>query len=133
MAGTGAASASGFRQLLKRFRTERTLTPEDLADRAGVSPGYVSIVERGRRTPPPALAVRERSIRTGTGQELRRDLRACAWLVRLLPELADTPIEPLPDWTLGPEQERRLMVEAIIRFLTNIGGPRGTLLLLDDL
>jgi len=56
----------------------------------------------------------------------------CAWLVRLLPELTDGPIEPLPAWTLPPEQERRLMVEAVLRWLANVAGPAGTLLVLDD-
>lgn len=60
-------------------------------------------------------------------------LHECAWLVRLLPELAGGPIDPLPSWTVPPEQERRLMVEAVIRFLANVGGPAGTLLVLDDL
>jgi transcriptional regulator with XRE-family HTH domain/tetratricopeptide (TPR) repeat protein len=63
----------------------------------------------------------------------RRDLQGCAWLVRLLPELASAPIEPLPAWTLTPEQERRLMFAAVGRFLRNVAGPRGTLLVLDDL
>jgi hypothetical protein len=60
-------------------------------------------------------------------------LRGCAWLVRLLPELAGGPIEPLPPWTVSPEQERRLMVGAVERFLANVAGPAGTLLVLDDL
>ncbi|HZS92214.1 MAG TPA: AAA family ATPase [Chloroflexota bacterium] len=65
--------------------------------------------------------------------ELRADLRGCAWLVRLLPELATGPIEPLPAWTLAPEQERRLIDKAVGRLLANVAGPAGTLLLLDDL
>src|SRR5207245_8472649 len=32
-----------------------------------------------------------------------------------------------------PEQERRLTVEAVCRFLANVAGPAGTLLVLDDL
>ncbi len=64
---------------------------------------------------------------------LRLDLQGCAWLVRLLPELADGPISPLPSWTLTPEQERRLMDEAVVHVLANVAGPAGTLLLLDDL
>jgi tetratricopeptide (TPR) repeat protein len=68
----------------------------------------------------------------GPGQ-LRAALAGCAWLVRLLPELATGPIEPLPAWTLSPDQERRLMCRAVIRFLTNVAGPAGTLLVLDDL
>ncbi|HVA90823.1 MAG TPA: tetratricopeptide repeat protein, partial [Chloroflexota bacterium] len=55
------------------------------------------------------------------------------WLVRLLPELASGSIEPLPTWTLTVEHERRLMMEATGRFLTNIAGPMGALLVLDDL
>ena len=51
----------------------------------------------------------------------------------MLPELAGVPIEPLPSWTLTPDQERRLMFEAAGRFLSNVAGPAGTLLALDDL
>jgi tetratricopeptide (TPR) repeat protein len=65
--------------------------------------------------------------------ERRAALRGCAWLVRLLPELASGPIEPLPSWTVAPEQERRLMFAAVERFLANVAGPAGSLLLLDDL
>ncbi len=60
-------------------------------------------------------------------------LRECSWLVRLLPELAGGPIAPLPTWTVPPEQERRLMFEAVARFLGRLAGPAGTLLVLDDL
>jgi tetratricopeptide (TPR) repeat protein/transcriptional regulator with XRE-family HTH domain len=60
-------------------------------------------------------------------------LRGCAWMVRLLPELADGPIEPLPPWTVSPEQERRLMFEAVCRFVANVATSAGTLLVLDDL
>jgi tetratricopeptide (TPR) repeat protein/transcriptional regulator with XRE-family HTH domain len=63
----------------------------------------------------------------------RTALRGCAWLVRLLPELADGPIEPLPPWSVSPEQERRLIFGAVARFLANVAGPAGTLLVLDDL
>ena len=64
---------------------------------------------------------------------LRTELRDCAWLVRLLPELAAGPIEALPPWTLPPSQERRLMFEAVRRVMANGAGPAGTLLVLDDL
>jgi len=73
--------------------------------------------------------------RQASGQR-RGTLRGCAWLVRLLPELADGPIEPLPAWTLAPEQERRLMFEAVVRVLTNMAeqsSGAGAVLLLDDL
>ncbi len=69
---------------------------------------------------------------------MRDDLRGCAWLVRLLPELAGTIDEALPGWTLPPEQERRLMFGAVARLLANVarrgGFPAGGVLLaLDDL
>jgi len=60
-------------------------------------------------------------------------LAGCAWLVRLLPELTAGPIEALPSWTLTPAQERRLTFAAVGRVLTNLAGPAGTLLVLDDL
>jgi tetratricopeptide (TPR) repeat protein len=60
-------------------------------------------------------------------------LRDCAWLGRLLPELTtDLPAPPAPG-ALSVEAERRLMVEAVRRYLSNVAGPAGTLLLLDDL
>ena len=62
-----------------------------------------------------------------TPGELRDDLRGCAWLERLLPELAGTIGEALPGWALPPEQERRLMFGAVARLLANVarrGGPR---------
>jgi transcriptional regulator with XRE-family HTH domain len=81
----------------------------------------------------PLLEALESHIAPRTPAELRTDLRDCAWLVRLLPELAAGPIEPLPSWTLPPEQERRLMDRAVGRFLANVAGPAGTVLLLNDL
>jgi tetratricopeptide (TPR) repeat protein len=70
---------------------------------------------------------------------LHDDLRGCAWLVRLLPELAGTIDETLPAWTLLPDQERRLMFAAVARLLSNVarGGAAedsdGILVVLDDL
>jgi hypothetical protein len=81
----------------------------------------------------PLLAALRRHIHHASPAQQRTELAGCAWLVRLLPELANGPIEPLPAWTLPPEQERRLMVEAVLRFLANVAGPTGTLLVLDDL
>jgi len=68
----------------------------------------------------------------------RADLTGCAWLARLLPELADlagAPLPPLPRGAdaLPSEQQRRLMFDAAGRFLANAAGPAGTLLVLDDL
>jgi tetratricopeptide (TPR) repeat protein/transcriptional regulator with XRE-family HTH domain len=65
--------------------------------------------------------------------QVRVDLAGCGWLVRLLPELGDRTVAPTPTWTLPLEQERRLMFAAVGRFLANVAGPNGTLLVLDDL
>src|SRR5205085_5325831 len=81
----------------------------------------------------PLLGALRRHIRHASPAQQRTELAGCAWLVRLLPELAGGSIAPLPAWTLPPEQERRLMVDAVIRFLANVAGPAGTLLVLDDL
>jgi hypothetical protein len=64
---------------------------------------------------------------------LRQDLQGCAWLVRALPELAFGPIQPLPLESLPPEQEVVLTVRAVTRFLSNVAGPAGVLLTLDNL
>ncbi len=65
--------------------------------------------------------------------EQRRQLQGCSWLVRLLPELAETGALSRPPWTLPAEQERRLMFAAVAQYLANVAGPAGTLLVLDDL
>ena len=63
----------------------------------------------------------------------RSALEGCAWLARLLPELAEEGTLALPPWTLPAEQERRLLFVTVQRFLGQIAGPGGTLLILDDL
>lgn len=90
--------------------------------------------QRGGQEPyAPFLSIFQRHLQSQRPGQLREELRGCAWLVRLLPELAGGPIEPLPAATVPPEQERRLVFAAVARFLTNVGGPAGTLLVLDDL
>src|SRR5919204_6402117 len=89
---------------------------------------------RGGQDPyAPLLGTLKSYVQRQDRAHLRTDLQGCAWLVRLLPELAEGPIEPLPAWTLPPEQERRLVFEAVERYLANVAGPLGTLLMLDDL
>jgi tetratricopeptide (TPR) repeat protein/transcriptional regulator with XRE-family HTH domain len=72
-------------------------------------------------------------LRRQSPAEQRRQLRGCTWLVRLLPELAETRVVSTPPWTLPAEQERRLMFAAVAQYLANVAGPAGTLLVLDDL
>jgi tetratricopeptide (TPR) repeat protein len=89
---------------------------------------------RGGQQPfAPLLDALQRHLAGRSPGERRLDIRGCAWLVRLLPELADEEIEALPGWTVSAEQERRLLFEAVRRFLANVATPVGTLLLLDDL
>ena len=73
------------------------------------------------------------SLRRQSPTELRQHLEGCTWLVRLLPELAESRVVSPPTWTLPPEQERRLMFAAVARYLAHVAGPAGTLLVLDDL
>jgi predicted ATPase/transcriptional regulator with XRE-family HTH domain len=89
---------------------------------------------RGGQDPyAPLVETLEAHLQPLAAAPLRAALHGCAWLVRLLPELAAGPIEALPAWTVAPEQERRLLFRAVGRFLANVAGPAGTLLLLDDL
>jgi transcriptional regulator with XRE-family HTH domain/tetratricopeptide (TPR) repeat protein len=81
----------------------------------------------------PLLGALARSLSQRSAAHRRLDLEGCAWLVRLLPELAETALVPAPAWTLPPEQERRLVSAAVGRYLANVAGPAGTLLVLDDL
>jgi transcriptional regulator with XRE-family HTH domain len=88
---------------------------------------------RGGQEPyAPLLDALAQHLHTQTPVRRRAALAGCAWLVRLLPELAEV-LEPLPSGTLTPEQERRLMFGAAARLLANVAGPAGTLLVLDDL
>jgi tetratricopeptide (TPR) repeat protein/transcriptional regulator with XRE-family HTH domain len=81
----------------------------------------------------PVVGALADSVRRQSQASQRQQLQGCTWLVRLLPELADTGVVSRPTWTLPLEQERRLMFSAVARYLTNGSGPAGTLLVLDDL
>lgn len=81
----------------------------------------------------PLLGSLADSLRRQSPAEQRLHVQGCTWLVRLLPELAETGVISPPTWTLPPEQERRLMFAAVAQYLANVAGPAGTLLVLDDL
>ena len=87
----------------------------------------------GREPYAPLLEAVERHIQSQTIIALRQYLEGCSWLVRLLPELAEQTSVSLPKYVAPPEQERRLMFRAVGRYLANVAGPMGTLLVLDDL
>lgn len=81
----------------------------------------------------PLLDAVVRSLAQRSAARQKLDLQGCSWLMRLLPELAETSLVPIPQWSLPPEQERRLMFAATRRYLANVAGPSGILLVLDDL
>ncbi len=89
---------------------------------------------RGMQEPfAPLTAAVARHLAQQSSRQQRAHLHGCGWLVSLLPELAETAVAPLPQGNLSPEKERRLMFAAVGRYLTNVAGPAGTLLVLDDL
>jgi tetratricopeptide (TPR) repeat protein/transcriptional regulator with XRE-family HTH domain len=81
----------------------------------------------------PLLGALDRSLTRLSQAEQRESLQQCEWLLRLLPEWAEEAGLSLPPWEVSPAQERRLLFAAVRRFLDNIAGPSGTLLVLDDL
>ncbi|HEX3271466.1 MAG TPA: AAA family ATPase [Ktedonobacterales bacterium] len=81
----------------------------------------------------PIVRALSRYIWTQPHEQLRSDLQECAWLTRLLPEVHAGLVETAPGVATTPDHERRLIFDAVRRFLTRIGGPAGVLLALDDL
>lgn len=49
--GTNAMTIEEFGQNLRRLRVERSLTQEEVAESAAVSPRYVALIEAGARNP----------------------------------------------------------------------------------
>ncbi len=81
----------------------------------------------------PLLMALEQRIRARRPDDrLAVELAGCTWLARLLPELTELVGEP-PASLFPPAQERRLLAGAVARYLANVAGPAGTLLVLDDL
>lgn len=87
----------------------------------------------GQRPYTPLLDALQSRLRHVSLPQARADLRGCSWLARLLPELAERGATPLPTWSLPADQEQRLVFDAVARFLGNVAGPSGALLVLDDL
>jgi tetratricopeptide (TPR) repeat protein/transcriptional regulator with XRE-family HTH domain len=109
----------------------------ETADRAAAAGWMVlegSCQRRGRQEPyAPFLDALSTYVSQQPLAQLRQELAGCTWLVRLLPELAGAMQGPTVGWMLPPEQERRLMFASVRRFLANVAGAHGTLLVLDDL
>ena len=97
-------------------------TPQGERPYAGGEEPYGPFVEALERHLTAQPTARRKSLLTGS-----------AWLVYLLPELAQTVTPPTTGWEIAPQQERRLIFAAVARYLANAAGPQGTLLVLDDL
>jgi tetratricopeptide (TPR) repeat protein/transcriptional regulator with XRE-family HTH domain len=83
----------------------------------------------------PLVEALERHTQALTSGRRRMSLQGCEWLARLLPELAissESATLTSPG-ALSSAQEQRLMFAAVERYLSNIAGSAGTLLVLDDL
>jgi DNA-binding XRE family transcriptional regulator/DNA polymerase III delta prime subunit len=107
--------------------------------RRALAQGWRVLVARCHRTSSrepygPLLDLISQTLVHQTPAEQRVSLRECGWLLNFLPELAgmmtDIPADTIPQ---GTSQERRRVSAAMARFLRNLSGPSGTLLLLDDL
>ena len=81
----------------------------------------------------PFVSAISRFLAACAAADRRRHLQGCAWLIRLLPELAEAVVVTAPARQLPPHQERRLIFAAVARLLANLAGPAGALLVLDDL
>src|SRR6266516_5751922 len=87
----------------------------------------------GQQLYAPLLEALEGRMHSQPQESLRADLEGCAWLARLLPELAEQGLLPLPTVQVSAEQERRLLFATVARYLATLAGSAGTLLVLDDL
>jgi transcriptional regulator with XRE-family HTH domain len=107
--------------------------------RRALAKGWCVLVARCHRVSSrepygPLLDLISQTLVHQTPVEQRVSLRECGWLVNFLPELADMMSDiPAAKRPQGTSQERRLLAAAMARFLRNVSGPAGTLLLIDDL
>jgi tetratricopeptide (TPR) repeat protein/transcriptional regulator with XRE-family HTH domain len=141
------------RELIDRHLTGNGPPMLLLAGEPGIGKSRL-LVEAARRAQGAGLSVLQGGCQRRSGQEpyapipqaLARHLEgrpavyvrealhsSAAWLVRLLPELLELVPAPRLAGALPAEQERRLVFAAVSAFLTNVAGPGGTLLVLDDL
>lgn len=85
-----------FSKLLRRLRRAAHLTQEELAERAGYSPDYVSMLERGLRAPPPLTI-------DILAKALSLDAAVRALLLEAGGAVVTPPVAPAPPPALLPE------------------------------
>jgi predicted ATPase/transcriptional regulator with XRE-family HTH domain len=107
--------------------------------RRAIAQGWRVLVARCHRTSSrepygPLLDLISQTLVHQTPAEQLVSLSGCGRLVNFLPELADMMKGvPAAKGAQGSSQERRQVRAAMARFLRNLSGPTGTLLLIDDL
>jgi predicted ATPase/DNA-binding XRE family transcriptional regulator len=118
-----------FSKLLRRLRRAAHLTQEELAERAGYSPDYVSMLERGLRSPPPlTIDILAKALRLEATDRAAL-LEAAGAALPSFPEPApQTPpalAEPTPD-LIGRDSDEATALDTLRRArLVTMVGPGG--------
>src|SRR5262252_2634512 len=118
-----AKPSGGFGDVLRRYRTDRGLTQEELAERAGLSARGVQDLERGLRLAPQAVTIRRLADALGLEDVERvRLLRAVDRTRssgRLRPDLAAEAStgthEQNTDWPLVGRTEELSFISELLR------------------
>ncbi|HEU5423997.1 MAG TPA: AAA family ATPase, partial [Nitrolancea sp.] len=107
------------------------------AARRGLSAGLAVLISGGVRDPREPYAALRHLLRGYLREQDAANLHAwldgCDWLATLLPELAHGEPRALAVDRLPLDGQRDYVEAALARFLSNIAGSAGTLLILDDL
>ncbi len=127
----GADKALAFGTLLRLYRDARALTQEELAERAGLTPQAIGLLERGERRRPQRYTVQKVADALGLSAEERAQFEGAARDAPIqrglsAPRSDNLPIPPSP--LVGREQEvatvARLLRLPNVRLLT-LTGPGG--------
>lgn len=127
----GAGEHLGFGDLLRRHRNAAGLTQEDLAERAGLNPDTISLLERGERRRPHRYTMQSLAEALGLSQRDRSRFETAARMPAVSADAHDVqlpnlPLHPTP--FIGREREveevRYRLLHPDLRLLT-LTGPGG--------